>query len=67
MRKCECEFVRQRRGDPTNAVRKLAEVARGELAIFQEIEQERIHLGAHRLHGIERERIAIALIRVQDA
>jgi hypothetical protein len=38
MRQRECEFVRQRRSDPANAVRELAKIARGKLAILQEIE-----------------------------
>ena len=35
MRQRQCEFVRQRRSDPANPVRQLAEIARGKLAIFQ--------------------------------
>ena len=55
----------QRRCDPANTVRELAKVARGELAIFQEIEQKGIHVRAHRFHGIECEGISIALISVE--
>lgn len=60
-------FVRQRRCDPAHAVRKLPESAGSEPAIFQEVEQERVHLLAHRLHGVKRERIAVPLIGVEDA
>ena len=67
MRQRECEFVRQRRCDPANTVRKLAEIACSELAIFQEVEQKRIHFRAHRLHRVECERIAVALIRMENA
>jgi hypothetical protein len=56
MRQRECELMRQRRGDPANAIRQLAEVASGELAIFQEIEQEGIHVRAHRLGPQSRSR-----------
>jgi hypothetical protein len=66
MRQREREFVRKRCRNPANAVRKLTEIASRERPIFQEVEQERIHVCADRLHGIERERIAIALIGMQD-
>jgi hypothetical protein len=48
MRQREREFMRHRRGDPANAVRKLAKVSRGKLAIFQEVQEKRIHVRAHR-------------------
>ena len=66
MRQRQCKFVRQRRRDPANAVRKLAKIASREFAIFQEVEEKRIHVRAHRLHGIERERIAVPLIGMQN-
>ena len=59
--------MRQRCGDPANAVREFAEVASGELAIFQQIEQKSIHVRAHRFQGIQCQRIAVPLIGVEHA
>jgi len=67
MRQRKCEFVRQWRRDAGHAIWELTEIARGEGAILQEIEQKGVHVRAHRLHGIERERIPIALICAEYA
>jgi hypothetical protein len=65
--KRECEVVRQRGTYAANAVGKLNKVARGQNAFFQEIKHECIDRGAYRLHCVEGERIAIALIGMEDA
>ncbi len=65
VRQRECELMRQWCRDPADAVRQLAEIASRERPILQEIEQKRVHVRAYRLHGVECEGIAIALIGVQ--
>jgi hypothetical protein len=67
MRQRECELVRQRCREATSAVRQFTKVASREHPIFQQIEQKCIHVGSHRLHGIECERIAVPLICVKAA
>jgi hypothetical protein len=57
--------MRQRRGDPANTVREFAEIASGERAILQEIEQECVHVASHPFDCVECERITIALICVE--
>jgi hypothetical protein len=59
--------VRQRRAYAANAVGKLNKVARGQNALFQEIENKSVDRRAYRLHCVERERVAIALIGVENA
>jgi hypothetical protein len=41
--------------------------SRCERAILQKIEQEGVHVCTYRLHRIERERIAVSLIRMHTA
>ncbi len=67
MRQSQCELVRERCGDPANAVGKLAKIARGKLAILQKVEQKGIYVRTHRLHGIQCERIAVPLIGMENA
>lgn len=44
----------QRRPHAANLVRKFHEIARGEGAVFQEVEHECIDARAHRFHCVER-------------
>jgi hypothetical protein len=57
----------KRRGDSGGAICELAEVASRERPVFQQVEQECVHVRTHGLHGIECERIAVALIGMEYA
>jgi len=49
--------VRKRRTHAADAVGEFRELARGEDVRFQEVENERVHVGAHQLYCIERKRV----------
>jgi hypothetical protein len=67
VRQRQCEFVRQWRGKAAHTVRKLHEVSRGKDPIFEQIKQKRIHIRPNGFHRVERKRIAIPLICVENA
>ena len=67
MRERECEFVGQRRSDSTYSVRDFAKISRSKGPILKQIKEKRVYVTSHRFHGIERERIPIALVGMQNA
>jgi hypothetical protein len=59
--------VRQRCRYSANAVRELTEIVSRELAIFQQAEQKSVYVRAHRLRGVDCERVSVPLIGMKHA
>jgi hypothetical protein len=59
--------VRQWRCNPADSVREFAKISRRKGSILQQIEEKGVCVASHGFHRIERERIPIALVRVEHA